>query len=171
MQFQPKSDKEIEEMNLWPVGEYGFEILDEVTIGSKFYETKDTRSKKEKEMIQLVVKVYNAEGGFKILMDYLLEDMPAKLRHAAAACGLLDKYETGTLLANDFRGKSGNLKLVIQKGKEKEDSPGDFYPDRNAIKDYVTSGDVNTFAPPPGHPAAGGFIDDTIPFDRIKTLA
>lgn len=160
VQFTPKTEAEIAEANLWSDGEYGFEILDQITLGQSNYYTMDTTSKKSgADMIQLVVKVYNAEGEFRTLIDYLLASMEFKLRHAAAACGLLEKYETGELNAADFKGKRGFLKLRVGKAQ------GD-YPAKNEVKDYVVPDDDGTInhAPPSGHPAAASFENDEIQF-------
>lgn len=141
MKFQPKTEKEIAEANLWPEGEYGFEVT----------EANDTASKKGNDMIKLKLRVYNAEGAFKFIDDYLLESMAFKLRHCASTCGLLDVYEGGSLLASDFVGKNGFVKLKITK-----DETGK-YADKNDVKDYVVKGvsDENDGnSPPPGHLAA-----------------
>lgn len=159
MRFTPKSEAEIAAENLWQPGEYGFEIIERVTFGTKEYTTIDTLSKNNADMIRLVVKLYNTEGQFQTLIDYLMEAVPGKLRHAAEACGLLSQYETGTLQAEQFIGKTGFLKLKIEKDKNGQ------YPDKNAVQDYVSAGDIAARAenvPPPGHPA--NFHDDTIPF-------
>jgi hypothetical protein len=67
-----------------------------------------------------------------VIPDYLVEKRAEKLKHAAAACGLLDKYETGSLPASDFRGKRGRLKLAVEKGKN-------GYADRNVVADYLVT--------------------------------
>lgn len=167
MRFQPKSEKEITEMNLWPAGEYGFEIIDNATLGKNAYSTVDRQSKNGNDMIQLVVKVYNADGQFRIIIDYLLEAMPAKLRHAAMSCGLVNEYESGTLEAINFIGKTGYLKLKIDKDKTGQ------YADKNGIADYVVS-EVDTgavYAPPKSAPANSAAIaDDDIPFMRYQAF-
>jgi hypothetical protein len=155
MKFTPKTDEEIARENLWPAGEYSFEIL----------EAADKTSKSGNEMIEMKVKVINDDGGFILVNDYLLESIAYKLKHAAEACGLLEQYSTGSLVSHDFIGKTGMLKLKIQKGKPKDDGSGDVYPDRNAIGDYVKPKSGNGSA---GHaiaaPAPAAFIDDTVPF-------
>jgi hypothetical protein len=164
MRFTPKSEKEIHEMGLWPAGEYGFEILDQTMFGGNAYFTDDKVSKSGNDMIQLIVKVYNQDGQFRIVIDYLLESLAFKLRHAAVACGLLDKYESGELKAADFVGKSGNLKLKV--GKEQNG-----YPAKNEVADYIVHGIGDPqapagFVPPPKAPTAadGRPLDDEIPF-------
>ena len=138
MKFAPKSneqldteEKERREKYLWPVGEYGFEILEQAMLYGKLAETFDTKSKKGNDMIVLVVQVFNDKGDSLILADYLLEAMAYKLRHAAEACGLLAKYEAGELHAADFIGKTGKLILEIAKNQDPK------YPDKNGVKDYI----------------------------------
>jgi len=66
-----------------------------------------------------------------------------KFKHCCAACGLLDKYETGILTDDDFVGKRGRLRLGVE--KPRKDS--DFGP-RNVILDYLAD----------GSPSASGFF-------------
>lgn len=174
MKFEPKTDEEIQVMGLWPEGEYGFEILDDAVFGDKTISTMDTTSRIKpdgsggNEMIQLIVRVFNLEGQSTVIIDYLLAAMPKKLKHAAYTCGLGQQYEMGTLHASDFIGKQGNVKLVIQKGREKDDGSGK-HPDKNSISDYIASNDVNA---PLSKPSAGSppidELEDSIPFMRYE---
>jgi len=144
MKFQPKTEKEIAESNLWPVGEYSFEII----------EGTDEISKSGNEMIKLKVHVFNDEGNLKTITDYLLESIAYKLHHAAAACNLTDKYEEGELQGHDFVGKTGTLKLGRQIDKSGQ------YPDKNSISDYLPRKD--DFAP--STPRKEDVLDDEIPW-------
>lgn len=155
MQFTPKTEKQIAEENLWPVGKYDFEVIEKTTFAGKDYYTCDTFSKKENEMIVLVLKVYNPEGKFRIILDYLVESVAYKLRHAAFACGLGSNYESGTLRALDFVGKAGELELKTKKDEEGK------YPDKNAVSDYVVKTADDNAAPPKANNVG---IDDEIPF-------
>ena len=67
------------------------------------------------------------------MLDLATITLPSRLRHAAAACGLLDKYLNGILSDDDFVGRRGKLKLTIEKGTK-------GYPDKNVVADYVCSG-------------------------------
>jgi len=126
MKFTPKTDKEIEEERLLPEGEYDFQI----SAGE------DKVSKSGNEMIELLVRVYKPDGsGFILVNDYLLESVLYKVSHAAKACGLETEYNNGNLHGDDFFGKTGKLKLGIQKDKNGQ------YPDKNVIKDYIVSGE------------------------------
>jgi hypothetical protein len=124
MNFQPKSEREIAESRLWKKGEYSFEVVDASEKSSKAAGN---------EMIELKVKVIAADGTARVITDYLLAKRMEKLRHAAAACSALNRYEAGELVASDFAGKRGKLKLGVEKGKN-------GYPDRNIIADYVCNG-------------------------------
>jgi hypothetical protein len=121
MNFNPKTAKEIASMQVFPRGTYNFEVI----------EGCDKVSHAGNEMIELTVKVSDANGASRFVIDYLLEKWPMKLRHAAEACGLLDQYEAGELAGTDFVGKSGKLTLTIEKDKNKK------FPDKNAVADYV----------------------------------
>lgn len=123
MKFQPKTQKEISEVNLWEKGKYAFEILEA---------TDEISSKTNKEMIKLKVKIFKDNGASQVLFDYLLPDtMEYKLRHVAEVSGLLSQYETGELEAYQFIGKTGFCKVGHTK-------PSDDYPIvRNQVNDYV----------------------------------
>ena len=121
MQFTPRTEKELAESRLMKKGVYDFEILDALEKTSKAGNT----------MIELKVKVSNGNGG-RVLADYLLAETPEKLLHCASACGMADRYETGSLSDGDFRGKRGKLKLTVEKGKN-------GFPDRNVVADYVSA--------------------------------
>lgn len=150
MRFTPKSEKEISEANLLPEGEYPFEI----SSGA------DKISKSGNEMIELWVRVYKPDGSFNQVPDYLLESMAYKLRHAAEACGLLDKYENGSILGTDFIGKTGMLKLAITKDKTGQ------YPDKNGIKDYIVpkEGEAKVAIPKDALQKTVDTMADDIPF-------
>lgn len=128
MTFTPKSEaalvKEAEERNtLWPKGAYDFEVVN--------YE--DTVSKKSgADMIHLELKVFHPEGGSQTIHDYLLASMMHKLRHACEAIGILDRFEEGTLEAQDFDGGVGKVMLKIDKAK-----PNSGYRDKNSVDDYL----------------------------------
>lgn len=122
MIFEPKTEQEIIEGKLWPKGEYGFEVVEASEKNSKA---------SGKPMIELKLKLSDGKGHGRTISDYLLAETPEKLRHAADACGLIDRYNTGNLAGNEFRGKRGKLKLGIEKDRKK------VYPDKNVVLDYV----------------------------------
>lgn len=125
MNFTPKTEQEILDGKLWPKAIYPFEILegeDKVSQG------------KNNPMIELKVKITWSDGSTRTITDYLLglDKTAEKLRHCCAACGLLRKYDSGSVAGSDFRGKRGKLRLGVEKKKG--------FADRNVIADYVCEG-------------------------------
>jgi hypothetical protein len=121
MTFEPKSEKEIADGRLLPKGEYDFEIIDAT----------EKKSAANNDMIELKVRVSDGTGHSRTLTDYLIPKRPEKLRNCCAACGFLDKYESGSLSDDDFPGKRGKLKLGIEKKRG--------YPDRNVVAAYLVA--------------------------------
>ena len=124
MRFTPKTENEVAASGLLEKGIYDFQIVS----------AEDKESKSGNEMIVLKVNVFDDEGRSTLIFDYLLETVAYKIRHAAYACGLGDKYEGGQLLAEDFIDKTGKVKVGISKDKTGQ------YPDKNSISDYVVDG-------------------------------
>jgi hypothetical protein len=131
MNFKPCSVEEIADRKLWAKGVYPFEVVEA--------DEKVSQSGGN-PMIELKVKISRPDGASRVLPDYLVAKRIEKLRNAAAATGMLDRYEAGSLPAADFRGKRGRLKLTVEKGKN-------GYPDRNVVADYL----VTTFPDRNGH--------------------
>jgi hypothetical protein len=123
MNVTPFDEKDLPK-NLLEKGEYDFEVT----------ESADMVSRNGNEMIKLKIAVWVGEKVRCYLFDYLLDALPAKLRHACDSFGLLDKYQSGNLKADDFYGRTGKGKIGI-----KSDSTGQ-YPDKNIISDYVCRG-------------------------------
>lgn len=121
LKYTAKTEKEIQEEKNMPEGEYSFEISG----------AEDYVSKAGNEMIKLTVRVFKPDGSFNLVDDYLTEKMLYKILHLCEAVNMQEKYASGVLEPEDFIGKQGKLKLVIQEGK-------DGYSDRNSIKDYIT---------------------------------
>jgi hypothetical protein len=90
----------------------------------------EKRSKRDNDMIEAGVVVYDGEGGEREFRDFLTNTSlgAAKLRHACEAVGALAKYEAGEISAADF---TGNVRVKI--GTEKRRG----WPDRNVIEDYA----------------------------------
>jgi len=122
MEFKPRTAKEIADSKLMAKGVYDFEIVDALETLSK---------SSSKPMIELKVKVIRPDGTARFLTDYLLEQRAEKLRNAALACGVLDRYEKGSLTSDDFRQKRGKLKLGVERDRTRT------YPDKNVVVDYL----------------------------------
>lgn len=160
MRFTPKTEKEIQEEGLLQPGTYSFEIV----------AAEEKTSAKGNDMIELKLFVYDDEGRPRTMRDFLTESIAYKLRHAAEVCGLLDDYEAGELTASDFIGKTGQLKIRIEKDKSGQ------YPDKNGVADYIKPEDsivrpvsAHNRAKADGYQAAKEAqapieLDDEIPF-------
>lgn len=143
LNFAPKTDEELNEELLWPKGNYGFKVI----------QAANEISKSGRNMIKIKLDVFNDNGQNQHVYDYLMAEpvnMMFKLRHACYACGLEEKYESGSLSAIDFEGCTGEIELVIR-----EDKSGK-YPPKNAVADYIV----------PEKTPANDELDDDIPFDR-----
>lgn len=149
MRVTPRTEKEIAEMNLWQPGNYSFEIATAV----------DEVSKSQNEMIKLGLNVYNEKGESRIVFDYLLDIIPHKIRHLCEACGLLEKYEQGSLYAVDFVNKTGELKLIIQKDKTGQ------YADKNTVYDYIVKKGEIVKVVKTGNASFDAAFDDEVPFN------
>lgn len=137
--------------DLIPPGIYPFEVLD----ASECY------SKAGDEQIKLKIRIFfmNSSSS-RIMFDYLTEKMKFKLGHFFEAVGLYDEYNSGTINAMDCIGKSGELKIIINKGK-------DGYPDQSSVIDYILS-DAQQAAKQERKVAAAksaGVVDNAPPFD------
>jgi hypothetical protein len=156
MNFAPKTEAQIQSENLYPTGEYDFEVVTGEDAVSKTSGA---------EMIKLNVRVFDSSGNFRLVDDYLLEKMAYKLRHFCGATGLMDKYESGELTGAMCAGRVGRLKLEVQ--PERTDKNTDrTYPPKNAIKDYIV-GDGKTkpnIPPLRTGPSASDLEEDDIPF-------
>lgn len=153
MKFDPKSEKDIAEAGLWPVGEYDFEVKD----------ASEETSASGNDMIKLTLHVFNNDSERITVFDYLVHTEKAayKVRHFAEATGMLAQYERGELSSDECVFKTGRCKLGIKKDKAGQ------YPDKNAVADYVkATGAVKTAAPAARakQPASAGDFDDEIPF-------
>ena len=120
MIFKPKSEAEVNAFEIFPAGEYDFDII----------KASDEVSSKGNEMIKLELDIYAQNGNKTRVFDYLLENVAYKLKHFCDCTGLVKEYEEGVLNAAMCKGKSGKCLLIIQKDKTGE------YPDKNAVKDY-----------------------------------
>ncbi len=124
MQFQPKSEKEIQEAMLWPKGEYDFEVVKaEPAKGGPQSKAPGTPS------IKLTLRLFNEDGGSRMQNAILHPAMEAQLRHFCEETGIIDKYDAGTLEAQDCEGLDGKLQLKVK------DAEGN-YPAKNEVQDF-----------------------------------
>jgi hypothetical protein len=149
MQFQSKTDQQIQEESLIPAGDYDFTVREAV----------EKKSKAGNDMIQLDMDVFVGDRE-RPMKDWLMEATAFKLRHFCYATGLGPKYDAGTLTAQDCVGKSGKVKIV-------QKANGD-YGLQNSVKDYLVpvAGEVAEPTPVAKKPAPGGASDSEPPFNR-----
>lgn len=122
MKFAPKSKEELKRMNLLAPGWYDFEVMAAV----------DKTSKAGNEMIEAKLRVFRPNGGEAHIFDYLMEAMPDKLYDFCESVGLVDKYQAGTLSADDCVGRAAKVKIAV-------DDKNDDYPAKNVAKGYATA--------------------------------
>lgn len=152
MRVTARSEEEIQTMGLLSPGTYDFEVA----------KAEDQISNQGNEMIKLTLKVWDMGGAVHLIYDYLLDAMAFKLRHFAEATGLLEKYNAGHLEANDCERRMGKVEIIIQKGKDKNDGTGNWYPDKNAVKDYFVK--KGGFGATTLSSNTDQFLNDDVPF-------
>ncbi len=153
MQFKPKTEAELAIENLFPPGEYDFEVITAVDTVSK--EKPDGSG--GRPMMKVELNVFNG-GSTRRVTDYLLESMAFKLIHFSKSIGLSNDYETGTLDPAKCVGRAGRVILKIE---EKGD-----YPAKNVVKDYaVKTAESDSIAPKVANAAPRAVVGpDEVPF-------
>lgn len=148
MKFQPKSEKEIQESMLWPKGDYDFEVVkSERAVSGPQSKAPGTT------FIKLQVRIWNDDGGTRMVNAILHPAMEAQLRHFCEETGIIDKYEAGTLEAEDCQDLNGKLQLKVK------DAEGD-YPAKNEVQDWGVKKKAEKKAPAP----VAGDESDPVPF-------
>lgn len=157
LNYRALTEEDISRLSILPAGEHEFYISQVEQKKSKGGLDKNGQPKKIYDMLELKLKVFNEMGNERQITDWVLivdseDSMGFKLRHLAATCNLLDKYESNTLDARDFPGKHGVVKIgvrdyVNEYGEKKKS---------NSVIDYVK--------PLKQEPkATNDFVDDDIP--------
>lgn len=149
MRVTPRTDEEINMMNLLPEGIYSFQVI----------KAEEKISKSNNEMIVITLKVWDKDGRERLLTDYLLDSFAKKIKHFVKVTGLENKYELGSITAEDCLNKIGDVHVIIQKGNPKPE--GGFYSDKNSVNDYIAKINQNQSTL---QPIKNDFIDDDLPF-------
>ena len=154
MKFNPMSEQEANSGLCLPTGEYDFEII----------KAEETNSKSSGlGMFALELRVIGDDGVERRVRDYVMTEGKAayRLRQCAVGCMLLEQYNAGELTGFDFEGRTGRVRLGIEKSEQ--------YGDRNRVMSYVQPGREASADRPrtPSRvrervPAAD--LDDEIPF-------
>lgn len=123
MIFEPKNEKQLAESRVLHAGVYQFEIL----------EAWEKTSNAGNLMFELKVQISNGNGISRTLADYLLPKgvRAEKLLRCCIACGIRDKYDSGSVPPDAFVGKRGRLRLGLEKRRG--------FPERNVIEDYLAA--------------------------------
>ena len=130
MKFEPKSEKDFQGLNLFPEGEYGFQVTNAAD---------DVSKKSGRDMIVLDVLLFNNDGANRKVRDWLVPGTiygDKKIFEFAKSAGIIALYESGTFGAQDCIDKTGFAKVSIEKGKP--DPKGGTYPDKNVIRWYIS---------------------------------
>lgn len=152
MRFKPKTQEELDSMNLFKAGIYSFKVTN----------AQDQTSKSGNEMLKITLEIYDDMGNIHHLFDYLLEAMAHKLHSFCKSVGLLELYKNGALHSNDCIGKCGLVEIGIEKGKE--NPQGGFYADKNAVKKYLDEKSRQTSTPSTQSSKTESGFDDDLPF-------
>lgn len=156
MRFIPKTSEELEAerpaFEPWPVGEYDFEIV----------KAEDTVSKSSgREMLALNIKIFNSDGEYRYVNDYIVDNATWKLHQLARAVGLDAEYDSGNIEAYMLENKVGRAKIKIKPAQ------GDF-PAGNQVGEYIAASikmSPATISKYTGKAAApSNDLDDEIPF-------
>ena len=90
--------------SLFAEGEYEFIVVD----------AEERLSGNGNLMIEVELEVSDDNGNTRMVKDYLSAKRQKKLKSAAVACGIGDKFETGSLTDADFVDRRGRLRLTIE---------------------------------------------------------
>lgn len=138
--------------NIFPKGEYPFHVK---SIKEDFCKNKVNK------MLIVEINVMNENGRQITVKDWIMldmEEMEWKLRHFAATCGLLDRYEEDMLEERDFLGKNGVAKLSIAEYEKDEELVK-----INRVADYIKPKNHES-KPVKKSESSNDFIDDDISF-------
>ncbi len=123
MQFKPRSENEIKAMQLWPAGEYDFEVISaEPAVSGPNSKAPGVK------FIKLSLRLFNEHGHGRKQNAILHPAMEVQLRHFCDETGKIELYNAGTLEAHDCVGAVGKLKL-----KQKDDAQ---YGPKNEVADW-----------------------------------
>lgn len=106
--------------DLLPEGEHEFEVM----------AANESTSANGNAMLVLRLK-FGLNGSSKYVTDYVVNTNIRKIKSVAKACGLGDLIETGEILPENFIGRRGKARLVVEKSSHPD------YPDRNVVASYL----------------------------------
>ena len=148
MKHTPLTDEEIDQSGLLEAGTYDFEIAN----------AEDKVSSKGNDMIEVNLAVYDADGGVRKIRDWIMPQMAKKFKHFHNACGMMDKYDSGSLVSADVIGKVGKCLIKLDKYTNKDG----LEVSTNKIDDYVKRENLEVY-----NKASTKTTDDTLEGDNI----
>lgn len=152
MIFNPLSEDELFENNLFQPGEYPFDVIS----------ADEYVSKAGNEGIKLTLCVFDSLGKQHYIIDYLSSAGVFKIHQFCKAMDLLEDYKKGELNTILCLGKAGRLKVDVEKGKVKDD--GSLYPDRMSVKKYLVKEMNGSSKQQQVVPSVDLFPDEDLPF-------
>lgn len=123
MKFHPLTEQEIRDNKYLPTGTYFFTIKaaeEKLPAGGT-------------HAIELQLTVARGDGRIYPLRDTLSSRNIDKLRALCLACGLIDKYQQGTITPADLVQKTGHARVFLT-------APRGEYPEKNVISTYIAKG-------------------------------
>jgi hypothetical protein len=157
MRFTAKTEEQLQEENLLPLGWYDFEVLE---AHHKISKAAQARGETEPNMIHLKLRVYETPERGVFVDDYLLEEMAFKLLHFCSETGLMAAYSSGQLTPEMCVGKAGRVKIGPSKPKgtfKAKDEVKD-YGEKESASPQKQAGKISSTPPPASQP------EDDIPW-------
>lgn len=125
MKHNPLSEDQIAAQFLWELGVYNFEVV----------KAAEETSKKGNLMGHVALKCFHPDGREQFVDDWLLPSFAYKYRHYFDSTDNMADYNAGEFEWPNHVGKTGKVKLGIQKGNP--NPKGGMYKDRNCVEDYI----------------------------------
>jgi hypothetical protein len=148
MSFSDYTDDELNKTDLLPEGEYDFEIVKSELTTSK---------KSGNEMIALLLRVFDDQGGSHFVNDYIVAspNMKWKIKSILSAVNL-----PAPIVSDDLPGRSGKVQIKLV--------PAGEFPAKNEVKAYGEKAGKASSDPAPQtfKPSAPAPVieEDDIPF-------
>ena len=124
MKTTPRSEDEAKRASLRTLLKAGVSYI------ALIAEAVEKKSRRDNDMIELLLLVQLPDGSEQELRDWLV-DLPAgaaKLRSAVVAVDALDHFDAGCIEADDFSGRTVLIRCGIEKRRGQ--------PDRNYVEQY-----------------------------------
>lgn len=152
--FKPKTEEELDKIDLVEKGIYPFEVI----------RSTKKLSKSGNEMCELNIKYWDKESTYT-LTDYLVFSESnfclRKIKHFCDAIGMSDLYGKGEL-PDEFTRCKGYFEIGIQ--DETENPKGGLYPKKNIVIDYMVNNNSELLKQNVVKASLTDFKDQDIPF-------